>query len=178
MRLAMTAHDTLAREPLSKRTGERLSRWRRGPRRVRGSAGRRSGRHRPAGQLADPAATSDLRLRLRCGIHLGDAGRRGNEYFGAAVNRTQRVMEAAHGGQVLLSQAAALLVSGRLPPRRSSRILGIVRLRDLGSPERIYQLVHPSLQRTFPPLHSLETRPNNLPQQLTSFVGRESELPR
>jgi predicted ATPase/class 3 adenylate cyclase len=126
--------------------------------------------------LANPAATADIPLRVRCGLHLGEAGRRVNDYFGTTVNRTQRIMEAAHGGQVLLSQAAALLVAGRLPAEAELADLGSVRLRDLGSPERLYQLAHPSLRRTFPPLHSLETRPNNLPQQLTSFVGRESEL--
>jgi Mrp family chromosome partitioning ATPase len=85
-------------------------------------------------------------------------------------------MKAAHGGQVVVSQAAALLVAGRLPAGATLADLGSVRLRDLGSPERLYQLVHPSLRRSFPPLLSLETRPNNLPHQLTSFVGRESEL--
>ena len=176
MRLAMAAHDTLARTVVEANGGVVVAL----ADGVRAAFGDPLDAVRSAiglqQRLADPVATSDLQLRLRCGIHLGDAGRRGNEYFGAAVNRTQRVMEAAHGGQVLLSQAAALLVSGRLPPETELADLGGFRLRDLGSPERIYQLVHPSLQRTFPPLHSLETRPNNLPQQLTSFVGRESEL--
>ena len=85
-------------------------------------------------------------------------------------------MAAAHGGQVLLSQAVALLVGGRLPPEAGLVDLGSVRLRDLAGPERLYQLVHPSLRREFPALRSLETRPNNLPQQLTSFIGRETEL--
>ena len=127
--------------------------------------------------LVDPVATADIPIRLRCGLHLGDAGRRADDdYYGPTIKRTQRIVEAAHGGQVLLSQAAALLVSGRLPAETELADLGSVRLRDLGSPERLYQLVHPSLRRSFPSLHSLETRPNNLPQQLTSFVGRESEL--
>ena len=126
--------------------------------------------------LADPAATADIPLRARCGLHLGVAEHRANDYFGGVVDRAQRIMEAAHGGQVLLSQASSLLVAGRLPPGAELADLGSVRLRDLGSPEHIYQLVHPSLRRNFPPVRSLETRPNNLPQQLTSFVGRESEL--
>ena len=127
-------------------------------------------------RLADPASTADLELKVRCAIHPGDAAYRVNDGFRAQVDRAQRIMEAAHGGQVLLSQAVALLVAGRLPAEAELADLGSVRLRDLGSPERLYQLVHPSLQRNFPPVHSLETRPNNLPQQLTSFVGRESEL--
>jgi len=128
------------------------------------------------GRLADPAATANLKLHLRCAIHLGEAAGVTRDSPGTIVDRVQRIMEAAHGGQVLLSQAAALLVAGRLAADTELADLGTVRLRDLGSPERLYQLVHPALERTFPPLHSLETRPNNLPHQLTSFVGRESEL--
>ena len=127
-------------------------------------------------RLADPAATADIPLRIRCGIHVGETVLRANHYAGTTVNRAQRIMEAAHGGQVLLSQPAALLVGGRLPAEIELADLGSIRLRDLGSPERLYQLVHTSLRRNFPSLHSLETRPNNLPQQLTSFIGRESEL--
>ena len=127
-------------------------------------------------RLADPASTADLELNVRCAIHTGDAVHPVHDGFGPQVDRAQRIMEAAHGGQVLLSQAAALLVAGRLPAGTELADLGSIRLRDLGSPERLYQLVHPALERNFPPVHSLETRPNNLPQQLTSFVGREIEL--
>lgn len=85
-------------------------------------------------------------------------------------------MAAAHGGQVLLSKAVADLVRDRLPTNSSLGDLGTVRLRDLASPERIYQLVHAQLRQDFPPLRSLESTPNNLPQQVTSFVGRVQEL--
>ena len=85
-------------------------------------------------------------------------------------------MSVAHGGQVLLSQAVAALVSDRLPDGVSLRDLGSVRLRDLANPERVYQVVHPQLRRDFPALRSLEATPNNLPQQVSSFVGREREL--
>ena len=121
----------------------------------------------------DPA---HLRLSVRCGLHAGVSERRDNDFFGTAVNRAARIMSAAHGGQVLLSQALAQLVAERLPASAGLRDLGSVRLRDLSTPERVYQLLHPSLRGEFPALRSLEATPNNLPQQLTSFVGREREL--
>ena len=86
-------------------------------------------------------------------------------------------MSAAHGGQILLSQA--VVDAGRASACRapvSLRDLGGVRLRDLATPEHVYQLVHPELRQDFPALRSLEATPNNLPQQLTSFIGREREL--
>jgi len=126
--------------------------------------------------IADPAATHGVPLRVRCGLHLGIVEHRDNDYFGSPVNRTARVMSVAHGGQVLLTQAVADEVGARLPPDLSLRDLGTVRLKDLSSPEHVYQLVHPSLRLDFPALRSLEATPNNLPQQLTSFIGREREV--
>jgi predicted ATPase/class 3 adenylate cyclase len=126
--------------------------------------------------IADKAQTADLELRARCGIHVGAAQHRDEDYFGNTVNRAARIMSAAHGGQVLLSQATADLVTDRLPKSVSLRELGPVRLKDLAGPERLYQLQHPSLRREFPALRSLERTPNNLPQHATSFVGREREL--
>jgi predicted ATPase/class 3 adenylate cyclase len=126
--------------------------------------------------LADTAGTREGALKVRTGLHTGAVQRRENDYFGTTVNRAARIMAAAHGGQVLLSQAAAELVRDRLPPMVSLRDLGSVRLRDLTHPERIFQLVHPQVRQDFPALRSLEATPNNLPQQLTSFIGREREL--
>jgi len=126
--------------------------------------------------LADPAATHGVPLRVRCGLHAGVVERRDNDYFGGPVNRAARIVGAAHGGQVLLSQAVAALVSNRLPPGVTLRDLGRVRLRDLASPEHVYQLAHAQLRETFPALRTLEATPNNLAQQLTSFVGRKREL--
>ena len=126
--------------------------------------------------LADPAATNGLALRVRCGLHAGPAERRANDYFGRAVNRAARIANAAHGGQVLLSQTVAALVANRLPAGVTLRDLGSVRLRDLTSPERVFQVMHPHLRDAFPALRTLEATPNNLAMQLTSFVGREREL--
>ncbi|MEO8676199.1 MAG: adenylate/guanylate cyclase domain-containing protein [Casimicrobiaceae bacterium] len=126
--------------------------------------------------LADPAATGGIALRVRCGMHAGTVERRDNDFFGSAVNRAARIMSAAHGGQILLSQAVVAAIHERLPEGVTFRDLGAVRLRDLASPERVYQVVHPALRQDFPALRSLEATPNNLPQQVTSFVGRERGL--
>ncbi len=126
--------------------------------------------------LADPAATNGVSLRVRCGLHAGAVERRNNDYFGSPVNRAARIMSAAHGGQVLLSQAVADGVREILPAAVSLRDLGRVRLKDLSTPEHVYQVVHPKLRQDFPALRSLEAAPNNLPQQATSFIGREKEL--
>jgi predicted ATPase/class 3 adenylate cyclase len=126
--------------------------------------------------LADPEATGGVQLRIRCGLHAGQIEHRDNDYFGSAVNRTARIMSAAHGGQAIVSQAVCDLVGKRLPAGVTLRDLGSVRLRDLARPERVYQVVHPELRQEFPALRSLEATPNNLPQQITSFVGRESVL--
>jgi predicted ATPase/class 3 adenylate cyclase/DNA-binding CsgD family transcriptional regulator len=131
-----------------------------------------------AGQLAlhreDWGATGPLRVRM--GVHLGEVERQGGHYFGAPLYRCARLMGTAHGGQVVLSGPAAALVRDTLAEGASLRDLGEHRLKDLAAPERVFQLGHPELPADFPPLRSLDTLPNNLPLQLTSFVGRAREL--
>ena len=126
--------------------------------------------------LAPPEATAGIALRVRCGLHMGVAEHRDNDYFGNAVNRAARIMGAAHGGQVLLSQAVALVAGERLPIGSGLSDLGWIPLGDLAGSERVYQLTHPQLRQDFPALRSLEATPNNLPLQVTSFIGREREL--
>jgi predicted ATPase/class 3 adenylate cyclase len=126
--------------------------------------------------LANSGATHGIAFRIRCGLHAGVVERRDNDFFGRAVNRAARITGIAHGGQVLLSEAVAVLIRDRLPADISLRDLGFVRLRDLADVERVYQVLHPQLRADFPALRALEATPNNLPQQLTSFVGREREL--
>ena len=125
--------------------------------------------------LADPGVDG-IALRARCGLHAGIVERRDNDFFGSVVNRAARIMAAAHGGQVLVSQALAVLLVDRPPASVTFRDLGAVRLRDLASPERVFQVMHPALRQDFPALRSLSSTPNNLPQQVTSFIGREREL--
>ncbi|HEX6305526.1 MAG TPA: adenylate/guanylate cyclase domain-containing protein [Anaerolineales bacterium] len=115
-------------------------------------------------------------LRVRMGLHIGDAQHRGGDYYGTAVNRAARLMSAANGGQVLLSAAAASIVADQLPDGVSLRDLGEHRLKDLQRPEHVFQLVHPGLPADFPAIASLNRLPNNLPSQPTVFVGRGAEL--
>lgn len=114
-------------------------------------------------------------LRVRIALHTGAAEERDGDYFGTPLNRVARLRAAAHGGQSLVSQATAELVRDALPEGAQLRDLGVHRLKDLQTPERIYQLTYPDLPSDFPPLLSLDQLPNNLPHQLTSFVGREQE---
>jgi predicted ATPase/class 3 adenylate cyclase len=115
-------------------------------------------------------------LRVRMGMHVGEAHERAGDYVGPPVNRAARIMAAGHGGQVLLSAHAAELADGHLPPDAELRDLGEHRLRDLFQPEHIFQLLYPGLLRDFPPLASLTLRPNNLPTQASEFLGRETQL--
>jgi predicted ATPase/class 3 adenylate cyclase len=115
-------------------------------------------------------------LRVRMGLHAGEAQPRGDDYFGPAVIRSARIMAVGHGGQVLLSAATAALVADQLPDEAALLDLGAHRLKDLGRPEHLFQLVHPALRRGFPPLATPDRRPNNLPTQTSTFVGRDTEL--
>jgi predicted ATPase/class 3 adenylate cyclase len=117
----------------------------------------------------------EMPLQVRCGLHAGRSESRDSDFYGTVVNRAARIMSAAHGGQMLLSRAVAERVRSRLPDGVSLLDLGQVRLRDLARAEHLYQMVHPDLRSQFPALRSLEATPNNLPQQLTSFVGRVRE---
>ena len=115
-------------------------------------------------------------LRVRMGLNIGEADDRGSDFHGPAVNRAARIMAAGHGGQVLLSEATANVAQASLPQGTTFRDLGIHRLKDLTRPERLFQLVHPDLVADFPPLSTLDSRPNNLPLQSSEFFGRDSEL--
>jgi len=115
-------------------------------------------------------------LLVRMAVHTGHVEERDGDYLGSAVNRAARLLAIGHGGQVLVSHAAADLVQDALPPENDLRDLGAHRLKDLTRAERVYQLVAPDLIESFPALRSIEHMPNNLPQQITSFVGRENEL--
>jgi class 3 adenylate cyclase len=126
--------------------------------------------------LADESWGEMGALLVRMGLHAGEAAMRTGDYFGPVVNRSARIMAVGHGGQVLLSAAAAALVVDQLPERTTLLDLGVHRLKDLGRPERVFQLVHPDLAHDFPPLATLDRRPNNLPTQASTFVGRDTEL--
>ncbi len=115
-------------------------------------------------------------LRVRMAIHTGEAEQRGHDYFGQALNRVARILSSGHGGQILLSLSTSGLVQDHLPSAVRLIDLGTHRLKDIQSPEQIFQLVAEDLGADFPPLRTLDYHPNNLPTQLTSFVGRKKDL--
>ena len=109
-------------------------------------------------------------------LHTGSAEERDGDYFGPPLNRVARLLSAGHGGQTLLSLPAQELVRDQLPVGAQLRDLGEHRLKDLARPERVFELLAPDLPAGFPPLRTLESRPNNLPMQPTPLVGREREV--
>lgn len=124
---------------------------------------------------------SPAQIHVRMGIHTGPAELNPNsdqiKYLGySTLVLAQRIMSAGHGGQVLISGAAHELVQDALPPDTELLDLGERRLKDLLRPEHLYQLHAPGLASTFPPLKTLDAYRNNLPVQLTSFIGREDEI--
>ncbi len=115
-------------------------------------------------------------LRVRMGLHSGEPVSETAGYVGLDMHRAARICSAGHGGQILLSDAVSGLAARDLPPRVSLRDLGTHRLKDLREPEHLLQVLHPDLPTDFPPLKSLDALANNLPRQLTSFIGRDREM--
>ncbi len=117
-------------------------------------------------------------VRVRMGMHCGEAARTVTGLVGLEVHRAARVAAVGHGGQVLLSGAAGVLVRDALPAGATLRDLGLHRLKDLGHPEQIFQLESPGLDVDFPPLRSLDNPglAHNLPAQSATFVGRTAEV--
>ncbi len=116
-------------------------------------------------------------LKVRMGIHTGSAERNGNDYRGyLTMAKVQRVMSVAYGGQILLSNASAGLLRGELSGGITLRDMKEHRLKGLPDLEHLWQVVVPDLPQDFPPLQSLRETPNNLPVQLTTFIGREKEV--
>ena len=126
--------------------------------------------------LAAEAWPPNATIRVRMGLHSGDGLISGGSYVGLDVHRGARIANAGHGGQVLLSATTHALVEGSLPEGVSLREMGEHRLKDLSRPERIWDLVVDGLPSEFPPLKTLNAVPNNLPTQLTSFLGRQREI--
>lgn len=131
-----------------------------------------------AGQraLCSEPWNEDCVIKVRMALHTGAAEERDNDYFGPPLNRVARLLSAGYGGQVLLSAATQGLVRDHLPPGVELHDMGQHRLKDLIEPEHIFQLAGPDLANAFPPLKTLDGRPNNLPLQATTLVGREREV--
>jgi len=162
MRIALTAHDKVLRAAIEahggwlfKHTGDGVCAAFASPRSAVDAA---------------VAAQRALELPVRMGIATGEAELREGDYFGAVLNRAARVMAAGHGGQILLADSTAGLLSGvdlvDLGPRR---------LRDLPTPVELFQVRAAGLRTEFPPLRALDAGPGNLRPALTSLIGRESE---
>ncbi len=117
-------------------------------------------------------------IKVRMGIHTGNAEWNGTDYMGyITLARSSRVMSAANGGQILISENAFEKVKFDIINKISFRDLGERRLKDLIQPVKLYQVLSPGIPSEFPPLKTLDARPNNLPRQLTNFIGREKEIP-
>ena len=117
------------------------------------------------------AAQRALELPVRMGIATGEAERRGDDYFGAFLNRAARVMSAGHGGQILVDGVTAGLLTGI-----ELVVLGPKRLRDIANPVDVCQVQATGLRTEFPPLKTVDPTPGNLRPPTTSFVGREAEV--
>src|ERR1700749_4578692 len=163
MRVALAAHDEVLRKAsethggwLFKHTGDGVGAAFSSPRSAVDAA---------------VAAQRALELPVRMGLATGEAELREGDYFGAVLNRAARVMAAGHGGQILLADSTAFLLSG------AERVyLGPRRLRDVPMPVGVFQVRAPGLRAEFPPLRALDTSPGNLRRAATSFIGRASEL--
>jgi predicted ATPase/class 3 adenylate cyclase len=162
MRVALAAHDVVLRKAIEahggwlfKHTGDGVCAAFASPRSAVDAA---------------VAAQRALELPVRMGIATGEAELREGDYFGAVLNRAARVMAAGHGGQILLAESTAVLLSGvdlvDLGPRR---------LRDVPTPVGVFQVRAPGLRTDFPPLRALDTSRGNLRPATTSLIGRESE---
>ena len=117
-----------------------------------------------------------LTVRVRMGVHTGDVGSAHGEYYGMGLHGAARVSAAAHGGQILVSEATHRVVRDRLPESIAMDDLGYHVLKDLGPPQQLFQLSHASLDGPFPPPVTLSVVPNNLPAAISSFVGRTDEM--
>jgi predicted ATPase/class 3 adenylate cyclase len=126
--------------------------------------------------LAEHSWPGDAEVLVRMGLHTGEGTLVGESYVGLDVHRAARIGDAGHGGQVLLSEATEALVQRTLPGGTELVDLGEHRLKDLPHPERLFQLSIDGLQTEFPALRSLDARPNNLPVQMSTFIGREDQI--
>src|SRR5918994_6473580 len=124
----------------------------------------------------EPWPSAEQRPRVRMALHAGTAEPRDGDYLAACLNRLARLLDSAHGEQILLTSTVACLAREALPEAVTLEALGEYRLRDILQPEEIFQLCHPELRQDFPPLNTPGHLPHNLPTHPTPFLGREREL--
>ncbi|MGH9920370.1 MAG: adenylate/guanylate cyclase domain-containing protein, partial [Nitrososphaerales archaeon] len=173
MRAALERHDSILRSAIDRHDGYLFSTGGDGF----AVAFARAGEAVAAAMEAQQGLTAEpwpqrTPLRVRMGLHTGEAAERAGDYFGTTVNRAARLMAIAHGGQVLVSRPAQEVLGAHV----DLVDLGEHHLRDLSHPEHVFQLVISDLRSEFPPLRSVDALPGNLPVLLTTFIGREEEL--
>jgi predicted ATPase/class 3 adenylate cyclase len=177
MRVAVGRHDELLREVVSGHGGEVFSTMGDGlaaafPSASSAVAAALAAQDALAGEAWPTAAP----LRVRMGLHTGEAELRDGDYFGTAVNRAARLMAVGHGGQIVCSQATADLARDSVEREVTIVDLGEHQLRDLVRPERVFQVCASGFVREFAPLRTGRATLGNLPRQVTTFVGREREM--
>ncbi len=176
---ALTAHHRLIRRTLAAHGGEEISTYGDAFFAVftspSGCAAAAMEMQRALASYGWPGGES---VRVRMGIHSGEASQTAAGLVGLEVHRAARIAAVAHGGQVVVSAATAALLHDSLPAGLRLKDLGRHRLKDLSRPEQIFQLEAAGLAADFPPLRSLDNPRlrNNLPVQVSSFVGRDAEL--
>jgi predicted ATPase/class 3 adenylate cyclase len=126
--------------------------------------------------LSNEAWPDGAAIRVRAALHTGTGEIFGRDYNSSDVNRCARLRAIASGDQTLLTKATYDRVIHSVSGGIGFKDLGPHRLKDLNRAEHVYQLTHPDLRESFPPLQSLDSFPNNLPPQITSFIGREAEI--
>lgn len=119
----------------------------------------------------------DVKIKVRIGIHTGIAEWNGNDYMGyVTLARSSRIMSVSHGGQIIISNDTYASCSEKMTEEIKFRDLGERRLKDLIKPVKLFQILSSGIRADFPPLKTLDVRPNNLPVQLTNFIGREDSI--
>ena len=126
--------------------------------------------------LSDHPWPPGQRVRVRVGLHTGSGTLGGDDYFGLDVHRAARVSATGHGGQIVVSEATKTVVEQSLPPDVAVRDLGLFALKDLTEPEHLYDLVIDGLPSDFPPLNTAAAIGPGLPEPLSRFIGRTSEV--
>jgi predicted ATPase/class 3 adenylate cyclase len=179
MKAAMVRHDELLEKAIAAKQGFVFSRMGDGMAAAFATAGEAvSAASAFQRALADEPWGTSNPLRARVGLHTDEAVVVNDNYASQPVNRCSRLMTAAHGGQVVISGATESLVRQQLPDGMQLVDLGEHRLRDLGRPTRIFQLICDGDREDFPPLRTLDSFPGNLPAQVSSFIGRQADVAR
>ncbi|MFN2118781.1 MAG: ATP-binding protein, partial [Anaerolineales bacterium] len=179
MKAALARHDSILKEAVESNGGHVIKSVGDGMLAVFETAGQGLAATLAAQRALGADAWQEIKpgsVRVRMGVHTGEAELREGDYYGSTLNRAARIMAAGHGGQVLLSAVTAELVRRELPPDVGLVDLGEHHLKGLLLAERIYQVSAPALANDFPALNTLSKPNHNLAPQLTSFIGRETEL--